>query len=178
MRIALIGPRGVGKTKISLQLARRLRLPLLSLDTLIAYDAGKSIPRLVKEDGWGAFRDWEFQALHKSSHLDPLILDCGGGVVVDLDKKGKEVKSERKIRLLQDFTVFFLDAPLQEIKHKILGDKKRPSLSDELQADDLLYNRMPWYQEVMDYRIPVAKGERKKASKRIVDIVEEFGLRG
>lgn len=169
IRIALIGARGSGKTKISLMLARRLRLPLLSLDTLIQYEHGLTIPQIVERQGWAFFRDAEYQCLQKAAALPELILDCGGGVVVDLDQQDQEVMSERKLQELKGFTVIYLDAPLQEVKKKILGDKDRPSLSDEVTADDIFHRRLPWYKQAADFTVPLDKKHRKKAVKKILE---------
>ena len=176
MRIALIGPRGTGKTKVSLMLARSLKMPLLQLDTLISYDsAGKTIPELVAQNNgdWHVFRDIEFQVLQKAAHLEDAILDCGGGIVVDLDANNEEIFSEKKNRLLSGCIVFFLNAPLETIVAKITGDSARPSLSQTKNAEQIYYHRLPYYRRAARHEIFVEKGKRTEAALAILDILKE-----
>jgi shikimate kinase len=57
---------------------------------------------LAESDGdWRPFRDLEFQVVQKVSRLSEVIIDCGGGVVVELDESGREIYSERKVAELK-----------------------------------------------------------------------------
>ena len=54
----------------------------------------------VPNHGWHYFRDLEFEVCRKAGAAFDgwTLIDAGGGVVVDLDDKGKEYYSERKVR--------------------------------------------------------------------------------
>jgi putative nucleotidyltransferase with HDIG domain len=59
MNIALIGPRGVGKSKVSRKLSKLLSMPVLSTDMIAVYELGGiSIPDQIKKDNgkWNNFR--------------------------------------------------------------------------------------------------------------------------
>ena len=66
-----------------------------------------SIPKIVERFGWRRFRELEFEVCQKAASAanqasvdgEWLIIDAGGGVVVDLDEEsGNEVYSQRKVR--------------------------------------------------------------------------------
>ena len=66
-----------------------------------------SIPKIVERFGWRRFRELEFEMCQKAASAanqasmdgEWLIIDAGGGVVVDLDEEsGDEVYSQRKVR--------------------------------------------------------------------------------
>ncbi|OQX33092.1 MAG: shikimate kinase, partial [Candidatus Sedimenticola endophacoides] len=89
MNIVLIGMRGAGKSSISRRLSLLTKRPVISTDLLIEYENdGLGIPGIVAEQGWAAFREQEFRVIEKVTRLDNLIIDCGGGVIVDLDQDG------------------------------------------------------------------------------------------
>jgi len=174
MNVALIGPRGAGKTRVGIHLARLLKWPLMSTDALVSYEAGgKSIRAIVEapDQGWREFRRREFAVLQKVTAMDGVILDCGGGIVVDLDDAGREVLSERKVGLLRERAlVFFLKPPLQQVVAKIAGDAERPSLGDEQTAEEIYRRRLPWYRQACHHELAIIKGQRRKAAEQIASI--------
>lgn len=177
MNIALIGPRGAGKTKVSMQISRRLKWPVLSLDALISYEEnGKSIPSIIEENNgdWHHFRDVEYNVLEKAAKMDDVILDCGGGIIVDVDEAGNEIFSHRKVDILKERSVvFFLHPPLESVIRKITGDAKRPSLSAQKSAEKIFNDRLPYYRKAAHHEIYVIKSERKKAARKILKILSK-----
>ena len=104
MNIIIIGMRGAGKSNVSRRLAVLTKRPPLSTDMMIEYEnGGRSIPEIIKaHDGdWRYFRDTEFETIQKLCKMDGLIIDCGGGVIVDLDENGEETFSDRKVGALK-----------------------------------------------------------------------------
>ena len=67
MNIVLIGYRGTGKSTVSRILAFKLKRKLVRIDRLIAESAGVSIPDLVREQGWEAFRRIESAIVERVS---------------------------------------------------------------------------------------------------------------
>jgi shikimate kinase len=133
MNIALIGPRGVGKSKVSRKLSKLLSMPVLSTDMIAVYELGGiSIPDQIKKDNgkWNNFRKLEMQILEKLSKSKNIILDCGGGILFDVDKDGREFYSEKKVKLLKSFcTVFGLSHNTEYLVEKVINDSERPQLS-------------------------------------------------
>ena len=176
--IALIGPRGCGKTYVSLLLSQSLKQAALSLDTLISYEAnGKSIPDILAEHNgnWNYFREMEYKVLAKATSLEQVIIDCGGGIVIDLDPCGEEIFSQRKAILLQKHAkVFFLRAPTQQSIEKMSGNEHRPALSRDYSAEEIYRKRLPMYERIADYEIRSGRGMYKAAAKKIIDTLRSM----
>lgn len=161
--------RGVGKTNIARRLSFATKRPVMSTDVLIQYDTGQSIPDFVADHGWAAFRDTEYEVVRKVSRLDGLIIDAGGGIVVDLDNTGQEVYSSRKVDLLRDNgEVVFLCGDIERLANKVAGDPNRPELDASRAAADLMHARLPFYQAAADWTIDVEGRERSDIADEIV----------
>ncbi len=167
MNIVLIGMRAVGKTNIARRLSFRTKRPVMSTDLLTEYEAGMSIPAFVAAHGWPAFRDAEFEVLAKLSHLDNLIVDAGGGIVVDLEH-GSEVFSRRKVDLLkQGGEVIFLAGDIARLSAKVAQDPTRPTLDARRDAAELMRARLPFYEAAADWIIDVEGRDRADIAAEI-----------
>ncbi|MBF0614216.1 MAG: shikimate kinase [Magnetococcales bacterium] len=149
MNIVLIGPRGVGKSSVARALSRLCRWPVCSTDLLISYDnRGSSIPDIVHSarDGWRHFRDLEYAVVVKVARLERVIIDAGGGVVVDLDAEGAEIYSERKMKVLQacGFVVYLTGDPAR-LAARVALDPNRPALSAHHSEEAVMRRRDPFY---------------------------------
>ena len=177
--LALIGGRGCGKSSIARRLSQDNRnFLLLSLDVLIRYEMkGRRIPEIVEQEGWAGFRDVEFQVLQRALAFERgALLDCGGGVVVDLDTAGHEQLSQRKVDLLQQHcVVIYLRRETAFLEAQIGGDANRPSLSGERSFREIMERRDPWYEAAAHSVLEC--GERSK-SEIAAEVLEEFSRRG
>jgi shikimate kinase len=171
MNIVLIGMRGAGKSNVSRRLAVLSKRSVISTDLLIEYDnGGKSIPEIVAEanGNWKNFRDMEFSVVEKISRLDNVIVDCGGGVVVDIDEQGNEVFSSRKIELLRrNGIIIWLKGDIARLAAKVQHDPDRPALDAVKSAEEMMQRRLPFYEEAADWVIDIEGKTRKKLSKKI-----------
>ena len=123
MIVSLIGPRGAGKSTLGAgRLAARLGLEYVSIDERIAQAAGRSIPEIVRADGWVQFRILEEKVLADAAQADDRLLDCGGGIV--------EVPANRE-RLRRAGPVVWIDAPLAVLIRRTAGDGDRPPLTED-----------------------------------------------
>jgi len=158
--LILIGGRGCGKSSICKRIAQLNRnFMLFSLDDLIRYEAGGlSIPEIVESDGWSGFREREYTVVKKISAFEQgALVDCGGGVVVDLDENGEEIFSERKVaRLRRNGLVVYLRRSTSYLFERISGDMNRPSLSDQNSFREIMKARHPWYREAADFEVDCA----------------------
>lgn len=152
--LALIGGRGCGKSSIAKRLARLNRnFMLFSLDALIRYEAGGSaIPEIVEREGWTGFRDLEHGVVEKVAAFESgALIDCGGGVVVDLDASGGEVFSRRKVDALRRHSlVVYLRRETDYLIDRISQDANRPSLSETSSFREIMKLRDPWYCDAAD----------------------------
>ena len=124
MNIVLIGYRGTGKSMISKVLADILHCRRYSLDEEITRQTGKSIPEIVKQEGWESFREIERGVVEKvSSEVRSSIIDCGGGVVVDERNVMDLRRSGKVVLLISNF---------EKIIQRISRDLSRPPLNRHL----------------------------------------------
>lgn len=122
MRIALIGPRGTGKTTITKILSETLYLPVFSTDELIEQKAGIPIPEIVTKQKWEGFRDLEQDIISELSDRNDAIIDCGGGIV-EREINLKNIKSSGAV-------IIYLTGSLDVLTSRIAGDTGRPPLTD------------------------------------------------
>ena len=171
MNIVLIGMRGVGKTNIARRVCFLTNRPVMSTDVLVEYEVGLPIPELVAQQGWPAFREAEYHVLRKLTTMDGLIIDAGGGIVVDLDDQGREVFSERKVDLLKaNGRIVFLSGDVERLATKVAGDPRRPTLDSRTSAVDLMRSRLPFYERAADWTIDVEGKQRS-------DIADDIAAR-
>jgi len=175
MNIILIGMRGAGKTNVARRLAFLTKRPVMSSDTLIEYEnGGQSIAKFIatKDDSWRAFRDLEYRVIKKISKMDGLIVDCGGGVIVDLDADGNEVYSKRKVGALKKSgTIVWLKGDIKRLVEKVKNKPERPSLSDLKSAEEIMNHRLDFYQKAADVVIDI---EGKKRQDMADELFERF----
>ncbi|MBI4864087.1 MAG: shikimate kinase [Candidatus Riflebacteria bacterium] len=163
MNLVLVGYRGTGKTAVGRAVASRLDMRYVGLDELIVRQAGRSIPRIVEQSGWDAFRDLEARVVAEVAGLDRCVLDTGGGVVL------RPVNVEL---LRSNGFVVWLVASVSVIVGRIQGDTERPSLTggksftDEV--EEVLRARTAMYRAAAD-QIVDSSG---CSLEEVVDLIE------
>lgn len=168
----LIGGRGCGKSSIARRIKRiNKRFTLFELDALIRYEAGgMTIPELVRDQGWRQFRELEYRVVKQvSAFPSGALVDCGGGVVVDLDQDGNEVFSERKVEALKrNGLVVYVQRDIDYLLDKIAGDADRPPLSDNASFTEIMARRDPWYRQAADLVIKGKRHSKQALAERIL----------
>ncbi|MCG8426223.1 MAG: shikimate kinase [Chromatiales bacterium] len=169
MNIVLTGMRGAGKSSLSRRLSVLTKWPVVSTDLLIQYEAkGKSIAQIVADNGWHNFRELEYQVVQKVAQLNNVIIDCGGGIVVDLDTEGNEQYSSRKIDLLkQNGQIIWLKGDIARLAAKVKNDQERPTLDQLKSAEELMERRLPFYKEAADDVVNIEGKKKRQLSKEI-----------
>lgn len=170
MNINLIGMRGVGKSNVARRMSVLTKMPVMSTDTLVTYETGLRIPDFVATHGWAQFREQEYLILTKLAHMSGVIVDCGGGIMVDLDAEGQESFSSRKVAVLRDGgPVVWLRGDIARLAAKTEGDADRPDLDSTRTAEAIMRSREPWYDEAATWRIDVERGHRQAAAEAITE---------
>lgn len=81
MNVYLSGLIGSGKTTLGRRLAARLGRPFLDLDGELDGDLGRSFHELVREQGWLAFREREYEIVKRFAAAKNAICALGGGTI-------------------------------------------------------------------------------------------------
>ncbi|MBW7857981.1 MAG: shikimate kinase [Leptonema sp. (in: Bacteria)] len=167
MNFAFIGARGAGKSRLSRKFAKRIDQLYLSTDTLLSYEAGgMSIRQIVEKDGWQGLREQEYHLLQKLVTMESIVIDCGGGIIVDLDEAGNEIFSKRKTDLLKhNCRVVYLRRDLKWLLSRGSESSHRPQLSHNYEA--VIEKRLPWYEQVADYTLDLT-------GRDVTDGIEEL----
>ncbi len=165
--IVLVGFMGTGKTRVGKLLATHFKRQRLCLDDMIEWKVGKPIKRIFKEDGEGYFRKIESEVVRAASHDKGVVIDAGGGVVIDIDN----VK-----RLKEHGTVICLVARPEVIYDRTKGSLHRPLLntSDPVASiRDLLDKRQGYYNRA-DYTIDTSDLAPEEIVVKILDIMKQI----
>lgn len=115
--VFFIGFMGAGKTTLTRRLARNLGLASVDIDRCIERREGASVKQLFRTVGEEAFRTMEACTLEEFAAGEPLLISCGGGVVM----------GERSRACIKDrgFTVYLHVTP-DESAGRISNHATRP----------------------------------------------------
>ena len=139
--IVLVGFMGSGKSLTSNKLAGALNRKIVSTDKLIEQRERRTITNIFRDSGEAYFRQIEKETVKQVSEQTGIIIDCGGGVVLDPENVENLKKNGR---------VFYLSAPPERIYNNIKSQKHRPLLNVEdpqAKIGELLQARKPYYEK-------------------------------
>lgn len=160
--IVIIGFMGCGKTEVARALARRLALPMVDLDAVIAKEHGRTAAQLIREDGEPTFRSIETKTLHD-------LLELGAHSVIALGGGAWITEANRRLIDQYEGVSVWLDAPFDLCWQRIDASREdRPLGQTRPQAQELYHARQPVYQQA---RIRVTT-EAHESVDSIVDRVE------
>jgi shikimate kinase len=166
MNIVLIGMRGSGKSNISRRLSVCSKRSMLSTDILISYEnQGDDISTILEKNrgDWRVFRELEYLIVKKIVNQDNLIIDTGGGILVDLDENDNEIFSERKLKLLKkNGLVIWLKGDVSDLAKRVKGDPNRPTLVSGKPDSEAMARRIPFYEKSADIIIDIDGKKRKE----------------
>ncbi len=138
MIVFLVGMPGSGKSTVGPELAARLGVPFVELDTEIERTAGQSVREIFAADGEARFRELEAAALVQAAGRDPSVVSCGGGVVLE---------PANRVTLRAAGEVVFLSVPLEVLKARVVPSAERPLIHESTDLDRLFRDREPLYRE-------------------------------
>ena len=139
---------GAGKSTVGKELAKILNFSFIDSDTLIEEQHGKSLQKILDEEGYMKLRRIENLVL-KKLHLNENILSTGGSAVYS---------HEAMNHIQQYSTVIFLDVPFSQILERVpsfldRGFAKAPSQSIE----DAFKERQELYKKYAHYTVSNAR---------------------
>jgi shikimate kinase len=139
--IVLIGLMGSGKTMIAKSIAQKLKVERFSTDDLIELKEKRSITDIVARKGWPYFRKLEHTIVKKLARKKGIVIDCGGGVV--LNSKNFELLRKNGI-------IFHLKARPDVLYKRLQGDQTRPLIhgpNPQARLKALYKERLPLYNQ-------------------------------
>jgi shikimate kinase len=136
--VYLVGMPGAGKSMVGRELAGRLGIPFVDLDTEIERETGSPVTQIFRDEGEASFRALEAAALVKASMQDPAVVACGGGVVLE---------PANRIALRNTGVAVYLDVALEELRRRVRPASDRPLIQQEGDLERLLASRGPLYRE-------------------------------
>ena len=148
MNVILMGFRCTGKSTAGRRLAEELGAPFFDTDELIEQRTGRLIARIVREQGWPAFRAAERDVIRELAGTDRGVISLGGGTVCDPDN----------VADLKAHGVFvWLSARPEAIVGRMVRDEdrgtERPSLTGEpliKEMQTVMDEREPLYRQLAD----------------------------
>ena len=125
--IYFCGMIGSGKTTIGMRLAEDLSLPFYDLDREMDRHLGYSFHRLVREEGWLAFRELEYSICKEFASRTRSLVCLGGGTV----------RYEWNMDVLRGTgLIILLTAALPELARRVrLADRPRVNKGTSLEQD-------------------------------------------
>ncbi|RTZ99849.1 MAG: shikimate kinase [Deltaproteobacteria bacterium] len=172
MNVFLIGYRCTGKTSVGREMADFLKYPFVDTDARVVVHDGRRIDRIVREDGWPAFRLLEKEVVGAVCAADGQVIATGGGVVLDAHNVARMKRTGR---------VVLLTAQIPTILRRMREDAgtagMRPALSTgkdlETEIRQTLTRRQPLYEAAMDIRVVT---DSRPVGEITRDIVARLGL--
>ena len=166
--ILLIGFMGTGKTTISKELSKEMKLPEVDMDAYLVKKANMSISDIFDKYGEEHFRDMETECVKELSQQGGKIISCGGGAV--LREQNVEYMKENGMIVL-------LTAQPKTILNRVKNSTDRPILNGHMNLEyitQLMDKRKDRYLEVADFVIETDHKNVVQISREIRKKVESF----
>ena len=171
MNIILIGYMGTGKSAAGRETACLAGCSWYDLDELIEERTGMTIPDYMQAYGEEAFRDRESEALSvflqdTSDQSGPVLLSCGGGVVL---------RAENRELLKQNGLVIRLTARPETVLERVKTDISARPLLKRMQSDEqllqhirnMMEQREQYYEQAADVTIETDGREPSETAELI-----------
>ncbi len=166
----LIGLPGSGKSTVGRNLARRLDVPFLDVDSAVEERIGCSIREYFEHVGEDGFRNVEEAVLDELTQSHPGVLATGGGAVL---------RPANRSRLRERGHVVYLRSSPAEVFRRVQNDRNRPLLQvDDPMARlrDLFEQRDPLYRETAHFVVETGRPSVARLAGLIVSQLELGGL--
>ena len=165
--VFLVGFMGAGKTSAARKLARMAGLASIDMDTYIERREGRNASQIFAESGETVFRAIETQVLRQLVAGDPVLVSCGGGVVVT---------PENRELLREGGFVVYLQVTADEAASRISNTATRPLFTDVESARRIIRDRLPLYEEVADATVDTAGRGSSWVAREIFTLLKRAGV--
>ncbi len=166
--VFLVGFMGAGKTSVARKLARMAGVASVDMDTYIERCEHKRVKEIFAEVGEEGFRAIETQTLYElGMKKDPMVVSCGGGVVL---------RPENRKALSELGLVVYLSVTAAEAASRISDVSSRPLFGDLQNAQRVIDERLPLYEEVADITIDTVGRGSSSIAHEVFDILKDKGV--
>lgn len=166
--VFLVGFMGAGKTSVARKLARMAGVASVDMDTYIERCEHKRVKEIFAEVGEEGFRAIETQTLYElGMKKDPMVVSCGGGVVL---------RPENRKALSELGLVVYLSVTAAEAASRISDVSSRPLFGDLQNAQRVIDERLPLYEEVADVTIDTVGRGSSSIAHEVFDILKGKGV--
>lgn len=166
--VFLVGFMGAGKTSVARKLARMAGVASVDMDTYIERCEHKRVKEIFAEVGEDGFRAIETQTLYElGMKKDPMVVSCGGGVVL---------RPENRKALSELGLVVYLSVTAAEAASRISDVSSRPLFGDLQNAQRVIDERLPLYEEVADVTIDTVGRGSSSIAHEVFDILKDKGV--
>lgn len=139
------------------------------MDTYIERREGKKVKEIFAEGGEEGFRAIETDVLRElGAKPDPLLISCGGGVVVT-------PANPRRLPPRPGFVVY-LEVTADEAASRISDTSTRPLFQNLEAARARCEERLPLYEAVADVRVSTAGKSVPAIAREVQRILEKEGI--
>ena len=162
-----IGFMGSGKSTVSRHMSQMLDIPKIEMDDLLAERAGKPITQIFAEDGEEAFRQMETDLLREIGAGDPVLVSCGGGVVL---------RPENVEIMKASGTILMLSATPETIFERVRHSTKRPILNGNMNVEfiaELMAKRDSVYRAAADVTVIIDGKTSDVIARELVERIQK-----
>ena len=164
--IVIIGFMATGKTSVARYLANELGKEYVSTDEMIIKKENKTINSIFEEEGEIRFRELEIEVIKAISKMDNIVVDCGGGIVLNWINV---------TRLQEMGIIILLTSSVEQILERSGSSPERPLLNvqdTQEKITELLRFRKPLYERAADVSIDTTNLKINDVVTRILEIVK------
>ena len=165
--VFFVGFMGAGKTSVARKLARNAGVASVDMDTFIERRCDMKVSEIFAESGEDGFRAIETDVLRELACGEPLLVSCGGGVVL---------RPENRAILREEGYVVYLQVTAAEAASRISDLSTRPLFGDLEQAESVIRSRLPLYEEVADLAIDTAGRGTGSIAREVFSLLKKQGV--
>ena len=166
--VALIGFMGAGKSRIGLELSRRLSLNFVDTDKIIERVATMSIPTIFERYGETTFRSYETEIIRRCTRLDEAVIATGGGTVI---------KASNRELLKARGPVVLLTASPETTYKRTCSKKNRPLLDTNNPIErisELLAERQEYYKDAASFTVSTDERKSYEVVEEVVNKLQKW----
>ncbi len=165
--VFFVGFMVAGKTSTSRRLARQCGLATIDLDAYIERRERRAINQIFADQGEQGFRDMETEVLREFAHKGPMLVSCGGGIVL---------REENRKILKENGFVVYLQVTAEQAVERVGDVSTRPLFKNLETARKTIDGRLPMYEDAASCAIDTNGKSINMVAQEVQDILEKEGI--